>query len=442
MDICEVIPSIRNKHKINVHGFIMVKDKNRNYMYYWYCEKRDMLNCKGRATTILTEDQHHLVKATDHNHAAEANRVKVIKTIKLLKERSQQSNDNPVQVIQSIVAGTSQDVYPYLPSRDALRQTVKRIRHIDYPIEPQSLDQLIIPENMRKTLNGSDFLIKDLTIGEEKVLIFTTTSNIKYLAQSNFWLADGTFKTVPTIFRQLYTIHGSIGSNENSRIMPLVYALMSNKSEVAYRALFQELIDFGYEHDVDLQPQFIITDFEIAAINAIRAEFQGVQNKGCHFHLSQNIYRKVQELGLTVQYGTDETFSLLIRHIPALAFLPHNNIPSAFDELRAIMPEEANSIMEWFEIYYIRGRIRRTTRSGNIIRSDPLFPPSIWSVTDNIEYTFPRTQNVVEAWHRRWNTLVGHAHIGIFKIIKEIQYEQNQVENNIESILRGAPCPL
>ncbi|EXX52466.1 hypothetical protein RirG_252840 [Rhizophagus irregularis DAOM 197198w] len=50
-----------------------------------------------------------------------------MKTIKLLKERSQQTNDNPVQVIQSIVAGTSQDVHPYLPSRDALRQTVKRI---------------------------------------------------------------------------------------------------------------------------------------------------------------------------------------------------------------------------------------------------------------------------------------------------------------------------
>ncbi|GET61757.1 uncharacterized protein LOC111040226 [Rhizophagus irregularis DAOM 181602=DAOM 197198] len=170
-----------------------------------------LLWSKTKTEIICTIDQIHLVKATDHNHAAEANQVKVIKAIKLLKERSQQSNDNPVQVIQSIVAGTSQDVYPYLPSCDALRQT-------------------------------------DLTVGEEKVLIFTTTSNIKYLAQSNFWLADGTFKTVPTIFRQLYTIHGSIGSNENSQIMPLVYALlMSNKSEVAYRALFQELIDFGYE---------------------------------------------------------------------------------------------------------------------------------------------------------------------------------------------------
>ena len=92
----------------------------------------------------------------------------------------------------------------------------------------------------------------------------------------------------------------------------------------------------------------------------------------------------MQELGLTTQYGTDETFSLLIRYIPTLAFLPHNNIPPAFDELRAIMPEEANRIMEWFEIYYIHGRVRHITRSGNVIRSEPLFPPSLWSVIDNI----------------------------------------------------------
>ncbi|CAB4475935.1 uncharacterized protein OCT59_017969 [Rhizophagus irregularis] len=95
------------------------------------------------------------------------------------------------------------------------------------------------------------------------------------------------------------------------------------------------------------------------------------------------------------------------------------------------MPEEAS----WNGLKSLHPcRIRRTRRSGNIIR----YSHSIWSVTDDIEYTFPRTQNVVEAWHRRWNTLVGHAHIGVFKIIKEIQYEQNQVENNIESILRGA----
>jgi hypothetical protein len=126
MYICEVIPSICNKPKINVHGFIMVKDKNRNHMYYWYCEKRDMLKCKGHATTILTEDQHYLVKTTEHNHAAEASQVKVIKAINMLKERSQQTNDNPVQVIQTIVNGTSQEICPYLPSHDALQQTINK----------------------------------------------------------------------------------------------------------------------------------------------------------------------------------------------------------------------------------------------------------------------------------------------------------------------------
>ena len=206
--------------------------------------------------------------------------------------------------------------------------------------------------------------------------------------------------------------------------------------------LFQNLIEYSNEYEIDLQPQFVLTDFEMAAINAIRTEFPGIQNKGCHFHLSQNIYRKVQEYGLTVLYGTDENFSLLIRHISALAFLPYNNISGAFDELRTIMPEEANRIMEWFKIYYIRGRIRRTARSGNVTRSNPLFPPSLWSVTENVEYAFPRTQNFVEAWHRRWEVLVGNAHVGIFKIITEIQKEQNRVKLEIESILRGLPRNL
>jgi len=76
-----------------------------------------------------------------------------------------------------------------------------------------------------------------------------------------------------------------------------------------------------------------------------------------------------------------------------------------------------------------------------VVRSEPLFPPSLWSVTENIEYTFPRTQNSVEAWHRRWETLVGRPHVGLFKIIKELQNEQHQIESNIELILRGVPRP-
>ena len=208
MYICEIVSSIRNKDKINVYGYMMLKDKNRNHKYYWHCEKRDILKCSGRATTILTEDQHHLVNASEHNHAAEANRVKVINKINVLKESAQQSNDQPAQIIQTAISDTTNEVYPYLPSHDALRQVIKRVRHIDTPVEPQSLESLIIPEDMKKTLNGVDFLVKDSIVDNKRVLMFTTSANINYLAQSSIWIMDGTFKTVPTIFRQLYTIHG------------------------------------------------------------------------------------------------------------------------------------------------------------------------------------------------------------------------------------------
>ena len=38
--------------------------------------------------------------------------------------------------------------------------------------------------------------------------------------------------------------------------------------------------------------------------------------------------------------------------------------------------------------------------------------------------------------------MVGNAHVGVFRIIKEIQKEQHQVKLNIESILRGIPKSL
>lgn len=121
--------------------------------------------------------------------------------------------------------------------------------------------------------------------------------------------------------------------------------------------------------------------------------------------------------------------------------MPPDDIPGAFDQLKDHIPTEANQIVQWFEEYYVHGRARRTLRDGNVIRAQPLFPPDFWSVIDNIEYAFPRTQNSVEGWHRRWETLVGVSHLGVFKTIMEIQKEQNRVQLDIETILRGAPRP-
>jgi hypothetical protein len=415
----------------------MVKDLIKNNTYYWSCEKRKSEGCKGRATTILNNGLHYLTKFVNHDHSPQASGANIAKAIAGIKRRANETREKPVQIIQNNMINISKEICPYMPSRDALRKRITRVRKAEIPPEPQSIAEVNIPESLRITLNGEPFLVKDHIIDQERILIFTTKNNIQHLSQATFWIMDGTFKTVPTIFCQLYSIHASVGTVDNSRILPLVYILMTRKTEELYKWLFNDLSEVAEENNIQLSPAYIITDFEQAAINASKYEFPTVINKGCFFHLGQSGWRKIQSCGLAIQYGHDENFSLMLRHLFALAFLPSREIPAAFDILKPTMPSEANGVIQWFEDNYVHGRIRRQPQTGDAVRDLPLFPPSLWSVYDSMALGIPRTQNIVEAWHRRWETLVGESHVGTYTIIKELQKEQQQVNAQIECILRG-----
>jgi len=143
---------------------------------------------------------------------------------------------------------------------------------------------------------------------------------------------------------------------------------------------------------------------------------------------------------LTSKYGNDQNFSLFIRHIPALAFINPFEILVAFDELKKVF-EEVKPIIKWFDDNYVRGRYRKTFKNKEIQRWPLAYQPEMWSVFENNQLALPRTQNKVEAWYKRWETLVGRAHVGIIAIIKEIRKEQNIVENEIERALKGESAP-
>ena len=71
--------------------------------------------------------------------------------------------------------------------------------------------------------------------------MFATEEKIEFLSMSSIWLADGTFKTVPTLFCQLYTIHCLVGGSnpfENGHLLSCVYALLPNKSLSTYTKMW------------------------------------------------------------------------------------------------------------------------------------------------------------------------------------------------------------
>ncbi|CAG8517757.1 9673_t:CDS:2, partial [Ambispora gerdemannii] len=371
-----------------------------------------------RIVIIFLDGLHHLQKFVDHNHSPQASSASIVKTTAHIKKQAQETNNQPAQIIQNNIVNVPEEIHPYISSHNALHIKIKHARRTEMSPQPKTLDEINISDSLHSTLDGDLFLVRDSIIDQGRILLFTTRANIQHLNQILFWIMDGTFKTVPTLFRQLYTIHAPVGSENNSRILPLVYILMTSKSEELYIKLFQDLINFAEENDIQLKSSRILTDFEQAAINASNIEFSGVTNKECFFYLGQSGWRKIQNCGLATQYGENEHFSFMLRHLFALAFLSQHEISAAFDILKLEMSPEAKEVVQWFEDNYVHGRMRTQLRNG-----------------------IPRTQNNVEAWYCRWETLIGQAHVGVYTIIKEFQKEQQKVEFQIENILRGEQRP-
>lgn len=125
-----------------------------------------------------------------------------------------------------------------------------------------------------------------------RMLIFSTRRNLQLLSQSHEWLTDGTFSTAPALFQQLYTVH----IVQFNTVIPVVYALLPNKTRATYEKMLQELKNLV----PGLQPQQLMADFELAAMQAFDIEFPGIIKTGCYFHLCQNVWKRVQAEGLKV----------------------------------------------------------------------------------------------------------------------------------------------
>ncbi len=133
-----------------------------------------------------------------------------------------------------------------------------------------------------KTYDNKQFVLaNDGT--EDKIVVFATEENLSILYHSDEVFMDGTFKTCPSIFKQIYIFHGYF----MGKLFPLVYALLTGKSQTIYERLFTLLNEKIVElNNTPLQPLKFRIDFELAAINSIRNIYPNneIQVLCCYFH--------------------------------------------------------------------------------------------------------------------------------------------------------------
>ena len=347
-----------------------------------------------------------------------------------MKKAAKSLKEPTTTLVTTAIGEASIFTAPELPDAHLLARTVRRVRQHNNPQfqTPQSLADLDIPNEYKQTDKGEPFLYYDSEGDKKRFLIYTTERNLDRLTTCKIWQCDGTFRSVPTIFTQLYTLHGHI----DGKLVPLVYVLLPGKTLSLYKKVLQ-IIKKGRPN---MKPQIIISDFEQAFISAAEKVFPRAEFHGCYFHFTQCIYRHVQSSGLQSRYGTDEDFAISIKMLAALAFIPEEIMTTAYDQLKHTEYYQANKkgvlkpIIAYFEDTWI-GKKKRNQRTR------PIFDISLWNCFSAIMNDGPRTNNQVEGWHNGFNQRVSKSHATMGKFLTTIKQEQSVTESVWENYLAG-----
>ncbi|KAI6657823.1 hypothetical protein LOD99_565 [Oopsacas minuta] len=200
-----------------------------------------------------------------------------------IKRKAQESQDGAHHIVGESLQTASEGTAAKLPKLDSLKRTIQRQRAsvLAAPAQPTTLAELALPA--------------------------------------------------------VYVVHGLRGGDDpmkTGHLLPSLFVLLLNKTEAAYLRMWEQirlLCPLA-------QPQQMLLHFEKGAITSFEHVWPNTVVKCCFFHLTQNIWRHVQSVGLQSAYTHDEELAMRIRRIPALAFARPADVPDLFDQVAMDLP--------------------------------------------------------------------------------------------------------
>jgi hypothetical protein len=119
----------------------------------------------------------------------------------------------------------------------------------------------------------------------------------------------------------------------------------------------------------ELRPTLFKSDYEKAAINAVKGVYPGVVCEGDSFHFVQAIMKKVKEAGLLRMYLNDEETGDIeiydqVRLLMTPMFVPVNRVEEFWHETikRLVVREELAPIVDYVERTWIGKIISSNSR--------------------------------------------------------------------------------
>lgn len=218
----------------------------------------------------------------------------------------------------------------------------------------------------------------------------------------------------------------------NGKCIPCIYALLCDKITESYEIVFEFLRD-----EYGLNPHAILSDFELAIVNAIKYVFPKTFVHGCYFHLTHNILKNLKDnCGLFGYLGTNKLdVNLSYQRLKFLPFVPIEDVVLAFDSIKLNSDKVFYPVLDYFEKTYIGELVRVDETTGDEYRKKPTFFMSIWNCYDRVIGGFMRSNNHIEAWHQQFNNNIRN-HPTLNQLLNYFLQEQNANELDLSAVGR------
>ncbi|KII62285.1 hypothetical protein RF11_07566 [Thelohanellus kitauei] len=203
------------------HSYRINRRNERIDKIYWRCVRKE---CKAKLSTnldctLITDPPTEHAEAPNPN----ASDVKIIKNN--MRNMALESSLRPRNIISHALRHTNPAISAILPSYTSMQRTIQNVRaRNSFPYQnPLNCREFLLPDEFKITHRNERFLLSDTyQVDTGRIIIFCTDRGKQLMSRSNRVFFDGTFKTVPEIFYQLFTIHCDISGN----VLPCAFVLM------------------------------------------------------------------------------------------------------------------------------------------------------------------------------------------------------------------------
>ena len=437
----ELSESKRGRPKLFLNGYGYTLKSKGKKQCTWVCDEPKCYK------TLVTKDTEGQIIKSEPNHLHDPRPGKLLQAKVHAACRNGNDAEKCAEVVSAATKGYTQKELNCVGSNQSLQQVVwlarankRKIETLkddeQHAKEPKSLTLLLLPE----LKDGSEpFVAYDNgpEAGDARIIALATPKNLEFLATCELWLADGTFKVAPCLWKkgQVYTVHG----NKHGNVIPAIFWILPNKTKDTYKIVWRECIK---KSGISESPTLLL-DFEKAAYLAARDEFMEIDIGGCFFHFKQAIMRHVGNVGLKIKYGADLDFNERIHKLGALAFLPISDVVPAYQELKLEFQPAEHSVLDYFEYtwvghYVMHGRLKQW--------KPPVFPLDLWNVHSRAAEGQMKTNNAVEVFHRHHAARFHegtHPHLEAFldSLLKQQALTNNIINKANQGICASKPDP-